>query len=41
MVSRKTKLLTRQQKTIREAFESERMVEIIPAKREFTDVTSK
>ncbi|HFI0076873.1 TPA: recombinase family protein [Streptococcus suis] len=41
MVRRKNQIPTRQQETIRQAFESERIVEIIPAKREFTDVTSK
>ena len=40
MVRRNSKI-TRQQKKIRDAFVSERTVEIIPAKREFTDVKTK
>ena len=38
MVRRNTRKTTRQQQRILDAFENERTVEIIPAKREFTDV---
>lgn len=38
MVRRNTRMTTRQQQRILDAFENERTVEIIPAKREFTDV---
>lgn len=41
MVRRNSKATTRQQDKIRDAFKSERTVEIIPAKREFTDVKTK
>lgn len=41
MVRRNTRKTTRQQKRIREAFENERVVEIIPAKSEFIDVKTK
>ena len=41
MVRRNTRKTTRQQKRIREAFENERVVEIIPANCEFTDVKTK
>lgn len=41
MVRRNTRKTTRQQERIREAFENERVVEIIPTKSEFTDVKTK
>lgn len=41
MVRRNSRKTTRQQERIREAFENERAVEIIPAKSEFTDVKTK
>lgn len=41
MVRRNSKATTRQQDKIRDAFNFERAVEIIPAKREFTDVKTK
>lgn len=41
MVRRNTRKTTRQQERIREAFENERVVEVIPAKSEFTDVKTK
>lgn len=41
MVRRNTRKTTRQQERIREAFENERVVEIIPAKSEYTDIKTK
>ncbi|MGT2867092.1 recombinase family protein [Streptococcus fryi] len=41
MVRRNTRKTTRQQERIREAFENERVVEIIPAKSEYTNVKTK
>ncbi|HFI0464812.1 TPA: recombinase family protein [Streptococcus suis] len=41
MARRKTRMLTQKQEAIRQAFENERFVEVIPAKREFTDTVTK
>lgn len=41
MARRKTRMLTQKQEVIRQAFESDRFVEVIPAKREFTDTVTK
>lgn len=41
MVRRNTRKTTHQQERIREAFKNEHVVEIIPAKSEFTDVKTK
>ena len=41
MVRRNIRKTTRQQERIREAFENERVVEIIPAKSEYTDIKTK
>lgn len=41
MARRKARTITQKQEAIRQAFESERYVEVIPAKREFTDTVTK